>query len=290
MRLTDIIKEKGFAVTCELTAPKGTNVNGFLEKADLLKDAVDAIAVGDNQRAVMRASSLALCRLLQARGINPVMTLSTRDRNRLALQSELLGSAILGIDNVMLLSGYDMSVGDHIEAKAVHDIDTAALVAAAAGCNAGKDMTGHTLDGTPSLCLGVLAEPGLGVDDAHLKPLRAQVAAGAQFIQTHAIYDEAILERFRDAISDLDVPVIVGHTMLKSASMASFMSSNIPGMNVPDSIIMELEGLPRDKITGKSLEVSRNLLKRLKPLCQGFHLMPEGWERQVPALAAALRG
>jgi methylenetetrahydrofolate reductase (NADH) len=289
MRLTDIINDRGFVFTCEIPSPKGVSVDDFLQKADLIAGAVDAVVVGDNQRAVMRASSLALCRLLKARNIEPVMSLSTRDRNCLALQADLLGAAIMGIDNVVLLSGYEPAVGDHINAKVVRDIDTAELVGAAAGLVAGQDMTGHQLNGAPKFGFGVVAQPGLGVDEAHLSALKAQVAAGAQFIITHAIYDPVILKRFQDAISDIDVPVIVGHTMLKSASMASFMSSNLPGMNVPEAMIIELEGLPREKIAAKSVAISQKLLAELKPMCQGFLLMPEGWERHVPALVEAVR-
>ncbi len=288
MHLSELIKRGQFVITCEISSPKGVNINEFLNSVDLVKDYVDAINIGDNQRAVMRAGCLSMCHLLKERNIEPVMELTPRDRNRLALQSDLLSAAILGVENVLLLTGHDPSVGDHAEAKPVYDLDSVSLVNTAMTLMQGKDITGHALDGAPNFCFGVMATPGLEPAEPHLAELKEKIAQGAQFIQTQAVYDPEVLERFMESISGFKVPVLVGHVMLKSASMASFMNSNIPGVNVPEKLILELEGLPREKVSETSLQISIDLLKKMKPMCQGIHLMPAGWEKYVPRIVEAI--
>jgi len=290
MHLLQLVKRGQFVITCEVSSPKGVNVERFLNEADLVKDYVDAINVGDNLRAVMRAGPLAMCHLLKARNIEPVMELTTRDRNCIALQSDLLGAAILGIENILLLTGHDPSVGDHTGAKAVYDLDSVSLVNAAMTLTKGKDITGHTLDGAPSFCLGVMATPGLEPTELHLAELKEQIAQGAQFIQTQAVYEPQVLERFVESIGRFNVPVMVGHVMLKSAGMASFMNSNVPGVTVPEKFIRELEGLPKEQVIETSLQISIELLKKMKPMCHGIHFMPAGWERYVPRLVEAVVG
>lgn len=288
MNISELAKRGQFIVTCEVGSPKGVNVEDFLNCVDSVKGYVDAINIADNQRAVMRAGCLAMCHLLKARNIEPVMELTARDRNRIALQSDLLGAAIMGIENILLCAGHDPSVGDHAEAKPVYDLDPVSLVSTAMTLTKGKDITGHDLDGTPNFCLGVMAMPGMEADDSQLTVLKEQLAQGVQFIQTQPIYEPEVLERFVDSISSFNVPVMVGHVMLKSASMASFMNSNLPGVTVPEKIIMELEGLPREKVMETSLQISIELLKKMKPMCQGIHLMPAGWERYVPSIVEAV--
>jgi len=290
MHLLQLVRRGQFVITCEVGSPKGVNVERFLNEADLVKDYVDAINVGDNLRAVMRAGPLAMCHLLKARNIEPVMELTTRDRNCIALQSDLLGAAILGIENILLLTGHDPSVGDHTGAKAVYDLDSVSLVNAAMTLTKGKDITGHTLDGAPSFCLGVMATPGLEPTELHLAELKEQIAQGAQFIQTQAVYEPQVLERFVESIGRFNVPVMVGHVMLKSAGMASFMNSNVPGVTVPEKLIRELEGLPKEQVIETSLQISIELLKKMKPMCHGIHFMPAGWERYVPRIVEAVVG
>lgn len=290
MHLSQLVRRGQFVITCELGSPKGVNVEKFLNEADLVKDYVDAINVGDNQRAVMRAGPLAMCHLLKARNIEPLMELTTRDRNSMALQSELLGAAILGIENILFLTGHDPAVGDHAQAKPVYELDCASLVNAAMTLSKGKDLTGHALDGAPNFCIGVVATPGLEPAELHLAELKEQIAQGAQFIQTQAIYEPQIRERFIESIGRLNVPVMVGHVMLKSAGMASFMNSNFPGVSVPEKMIRELTGLPKEKVIETSLQISIELLKKIKPMCSGIHFMPAGWERYVPRIIEAVVG
>jgi 5,10-methylenetetrahydrofolate reductase len=281
VHLSELTERGEFVITCELGPPKGTNVQDFLDRADLVRDCVHAINVGDNARAVMRAGSWAMCHLLKSRGIEPVMEVTTRDRNRLALQADLLGASILGIENVLLDSGHDPAIGDHIEARPVHDLDCASLAAAARTLTEGQDMAGHVLDGTPELCVGVMATPGLEPVEAHLEEVRRAVAQGAQFIQTQPVYDPQLLERFIESVSHLNVPVIVGHMMLKSVSMASFINCNLRGVSVPERLVRRLEGLRREELVEASLRLSIDILREIKPMCQGVHFMPAGWERYV---------
>ena len=288
MHLSELVKRGQFVITCEVDSPKGVNLEEFLNNADLVKDYVHAINIGDNQRAVMRAGPLAICHMLKMRNIEPVMELTTRDRNCLALQSDLLSAAILGIENVLLLTGYHPSVGDHAEAKPVYELDSVSLVNAAMTLTQGRDITGHALNGAPNFCFGVAATPGLEPAESHLARLKEKIAQGAQFIQTQTVYEPEVLERFMESISGLKVPVLVGHVMLKSVSMASFMNSNVPGVTVPEKLIKELEGLPRQQLIETSLQISIELLKKMKPMCQGIHFMPAGWERHVPRIVEAV--
>ncbi|HUT84913.1 MAG TPA: methylenetetrahydrofolate reductase, partial [Thermodesulfobacteriota bacterium] len=239
---------------------------------------------GDNQRAVMRAAPLAICHVLREKNIEPIMELAAQYRNRLALQADLLGAAIMGVENVLLTEGFDPSIGDHAEARSVHDLDSVALVKAAVNLTKGADMTGHALNEAPNFCLGVAAILKLETDEPYLAELKEKISLGANFIQTQPIYEPEILERFLESFSGFNVPVIVGHMMLKSASMARFINSNLPGVTVPEKLIRELEGLPRDQLVEKSLQISVDLLKKMKPLCQGIHFIPAGWERYLPGI------
>lgn len=288
MHISELCKQCKCVVTCEIGSPKGASIGEFLNRVDLIKDYVNAINIGDNQRAVMRAAALAICHLLKERNIEPVMELTARDRNRIALQADLLGAAILGIENILLATGYHPSVGDHTEAKPVYDLDSVSLVSVATMLTKGRDLTGHVLDGAPRFCLGVIATPGLEPSEPHLAKLKEKVAQGAQFIQTQAVYEPEVLEKFMESVSKLNVPVIVGHVMLKSVSMASFMNSNIPGVTVPPKLVRELEGLSKEQVVETSLQISIELLKKMKPMCQGIHLVPAGWERYVPRIVEAV--
>ena len=280
MHLAELANSK-FVITCETSSPKGVDLEDFLNRVDLVKDYVAAINIGDNQRAVMRAGPLAICNLLKKRGIEPVMELAARDKNRLALQSDLLAAAIMGIENIVLVTGHDPTLGDHAEAKPVYDLDSVALIDVAVGLTQGRDMAGHPIDGAPDLCLGVVATPGLVDDEKEMSRLKEKLQRGARFIQTQPVYELEVMEKFVEAIKGFEVPVFAGHVILKSASMASFMNSNFPGVKIPDTMIRELEGLPRDRVIETTLQMSAELIKKIKPMCQGIHFMPEGWERYL---------
>lgn len=290
MRISEKIKQQGFIITCEIDAPKGVGIEEFLDKVDTVKNYVDAVTAGDNQRAVMRAAPLVICHLLKEKNIEPVMELSSLYRNRLALQSDLLGAGILGIENVLIQEGWDPTIGDHMDAKAINDLDCCGLVKAATNLNSGIDLSGNALNEAPDFCIGVSVNISQAFDSNQIAQLKEKIGAGAQFIITQPVYDSTLLHSFLETTKDLGIPVIIGHMMLKSPSMARFINSNLPGVTVPDSIIKELEKVPRAQVPEKSLQMSAALLKELKPLCQGFHLILAGWEKYIGNLVQEIGG
>ncbi|MFC1912591.1 methylenetetrahydrofolate reductase [Chloroflexota bacterium] len=288
MHITELIKQGKFVITCEIDSPKGVNHEDFLNKMDMVKESVDAVCVGDNLRAVMRCAPLAMCHLLQERKMEPIMQMNTRDRNRLALQSDLLAAAMLGIENIVATTGYDVGLGDHCEAVSLTDLDTAALVRAAREMNEGRDLAGHTLEGTSNFCVGVLTSLSPESESVRLKLLERECSEGALFINIHPVYQPEVLEEFIESLSHLKLPVIVGHIMLKSASMASFLNSNVPDIHVPENIIKQLEGRSREDLIKISQQITIEFLQKIKPMCQGVHLIPMGWERYVPNVIETL--
>lgn len=290
MHISERVKQQGFVITCEIDSPKGIGIEEFLDKVDTVKSYVDAITIGDNQRAVMRAAPLAICHLLKERDVEPVMEFSALYRNRLALQADLLGAGILGIDNILLQDGWDPAIGDHIDAKFIHDLDCCGLVKAASNLNRGIDLGGNPLNESPNFCIGVSVNIGSESNSDQINILQEKIAAGAQFILTQPAYDVVLVTKFLEATKTLGIPVIVGHMMIKSPSMARFINSNLPGVTIPDSIIGELDKAPRAQVAERSLQLSVALLKELKPLCQGFHFVLAGWEKYVANLVQEIGG
>ena len=288
MHITELVKQGKFVITCEIDSPKGVNQEDFLDKVDVVKESVDAVCVGDNLRAVMRCAPLAMCHLLQEREVEPVMQMNTRDRNRWAIQSDLLAAATLGVENIVATTGYDVSLGDHREAVSVNDMDTTALVRAAREMNEGRDLAGHNLEGASNFCVGVLTSLASTSEPAGMEQLEKELAEGALFIKTQPVYEQDALEKFVESVSRFNVPVIVGHAMLKSASMASFLNSNVPDIHVPDSVIRQLEGQSREDLIKASQQVTIEFVQKIKPMCQGVHLIPMGWERYVPNVIEAI--
>lgn len=285
MTFCEKIKAGKFVVTSEIGPPKGTDVKEMFEDADLIKSRVDAINVTDLQSSVMRVGSLAVCRLLLDRGITPILQMTCRDRNRLALQSDLLSASILGIENVLLLTGDYPSLGDHPEAKPVFDLGSVQLLEVARTLQEGKDMKGNALKGAPKFCMGAVVNPGADPLEPEIIKMEKKVEAGAQFFQTQAVYDIELFKRFLDAIKHINVPVFAGIVLLKSAGMAKYMNKNVAGVFVPDNLIKEME---ETKEKGaKSIEIAARLIKELKPLCKGIHIMPIGWDKKVPQVLDA---
>jgi 5,10-methylenetetrahydrofolate reductase len=285
MSFCEKLKQGKFLVTSEIGPPKGTDIKEMLEDADLIKPMVDAINVTDLQSSVMRVGSLAVCRLLKERGIEPIFQMTCRDRNRLALQSDLLSANILGIENVLALTGDYTTLGDHPEAKPVFDISSVQLLEIAKTLESGKDMKGNALKGSPRFCLGAVVNPGADPIEPEIIKMEKKAEAGAVFFQTQAVYDIGLYKRFLEASRHIKVPVLAGIVLLKSAGMAKFMNKNVAGVFVPDNLIKEMEET-KDK-SAKSIEIAARLIKELKPLSQGIHIMPIGWDKKVPALLKA---
>jgi len=286
-QLREALAAGRFAVTGEIGPPKGTNVEPVLEEAERhLKGNVLAVNVTELQTAVMRTGSLAMCRLLIERGIEPVYQVVCRDRNRLALQSDLLSAAVLGIENVLLITGDHVLMGDHPQARPVYDLDSVQLIQAAATLESGRDMVGNDLDGAPEFFKGCVAAPGAEPMEPQILKLAKKVEAGAQFVQTQAVYDPARFEQFAKAAEGLDVPVLLGIVLLKSAGMAKYMNNNVPGVQVPEAIVQRLADTPKEDRKKVSAEITGHLIRQMKPMCRGAHLMTLGWDDVVPEVLA----
>ncbi|MGA2774553.1 MAG: methylenetetrahydrofolate reductase [Candidatus Omnitrophota bacterium] len=275
-----------FVVTSEIGPPKGIETHKLLEDAELVRGRVDGINVTDLQSSVMRLGSLVVCSLLKQKGFEPIFQITCRDRNRLALQSDILSAAALGIENLLILTGDHTTMGDHPEAKPVFDLDSVQLLEVVRKLQAGTDMKGNKLEGAaPKFCVGAVVNPGADPIEPQILKMEKKIEAGAQFFQTQAIYDIRIFENFLSKVKHLKVPILGGIVLLKSAGMARFMNKNVAGVSVPDNLIKEMEET-KDKVA-KSVDIASRLIKELKPLCQGIHIMPIGWDTKVPLVLDA---
>jgi len=285
MKLIERFKQGKFVVTCEVGPPKGVEVQKNIDELEPLRGKVDAFNVTDLQSSVLRVGSLATCRLLKEKGFEPIMQLTCRDRNRLGLQSDVLSAAVLGIENLLCLTGDHPKMGDHPEAMAVFDLDSVQLLSVVKGLMDGKDMADNDLEGRPpEFCLGAAVNPGAEPLEPQIMKMEKKVQAGAEFFQTQAVYEVDKFANFMGKVKHLKVPVMAGIVLLKSPAMAKFMNANVAGIHVPDEIINELAGVSKEKRVEKSLEISARLIRELKDLCQGVHIMSLGWERHVPAV------
>jgi len=284
-KLKDALNSGKFVVTAEVAPPKGVDVAEMLGNAELLRSRVDALNVTDQQSSVMRLGSLASCHLLIDRGIETIFQMTTRDRNRIALQSDLLSAYVMGVENVLCLTGDYVTLGDHPHAKAVFDLDSVGLLRAARSLEQGRDMSDKELKGVPKFFLGAVVTPGANPLEPQLFKMEKKVLSGAQFFQTQAVYEPAKFESFMKYAEQFKVPVLVGIIPLKSVGMARFMNKNVAGVHVPEDVIEEL-GKAEDKYK-KTLEITARLINQMKPMCQGVHLMAIGWEKKVPDILDA---
>jgi methylenetetrahydrofolate reductase (NADPH) len=282
--LKQALESGRFVVTGEIGPPKGVDLDKCLHDADMLREHVTAINVTDLQSAVLRIGSLAVSARLVERGLEPVYQLTCRDRNRLALQSDLLSAWALGIENVLCLTGDHPILGDHTEAKPVYDLDSVQLLKAASTLNQGRDMAGHELESTPSFVLGAVVTPATEPLEPQIIKMKKKIEAGAQFFQTQAIYEPDKFEHFMNQVRGFKVPVIAGIVILKSAAMAKFMNANVAGISVPESIIREMEETAKEDRKKKAVEITVRTILQVKPLCQGVHIMPLGWDDLVPEI------
>ena len=275
-----------FLVTSEVGPPKGSDVSGLVHHIELLKDKVDAINATDNQSSVMRFPSLGACLVVKEHGGEPILQMTCRDRNRLALQADLLLAYSRGIGNVLCLTGDSIPVGDHKEAKAVFDLDSTQLLRTVRTLESGKDLVGNDLNGSVEFCLGACVTPGQQPIEPQLIKFEKKVAAGAQFFQTQAVYDLDSLRWFMQYARQFDVKVLAGLVVLASARMAKFMNDNVPGVFVPQDIIDELAGAEKGKALQRGIEITARLIKTIKEehLCDGVHIMAVGREEVVPEI------
>jgi methylenetetrahydrofolate reductase (NADPH) len=273
-----------FVVVVEFQPPKGNDLSEVFENAERLKGLVTAINVPDLQNAIMRLGSLSICALLKTKGMEVIFNLSCSDRNRLALQSELLNASALGLTNVLVLQGDHPSIGDHFEAQPVFDLDMIGLLGAAKRLQEGYDMMGNDLKGKPQFFVGTqvnAAAKGHALD-LEIMDMEKKIRMGADFFFTNSIYDVSLFEPFVKKVAHFKVPIIAGITLLKSVGMARYVNKHVEGASVPDSIIDQL--MKASDKQKASIEIAGGLIKALKPLCQGVQIIPIGWEKQIPAL------
>jgi methylenetetrahydrofolate reductase (NADPH) len=273
-----------FLVTTEIGPPKGADVSEMVHHADLLKDKVDAINVTDHQSSVMRFPSLGGCLLVQEHGGEPILQVTCRDRNRLAIQADLLLAYVRGIRNVLCLTGDSIDVGDHKEAKPVFDLDSVQLLKMIKAMESGTDMAGNELKGAPKFCIGASVHPEADFIEPQLIKFDKKVAAGAQFFQTQGVFDLGSLRRFMQYASQFNVKILAGIIVMSSARMARYMNDNVPGIIVPQAIIDELATAEKGRGLQKGIEIASRLIKTIKQenLCHGVHIMAVGNEGIVP--------
>lgn len=283
--LKQSLSSKKFTITAEICPPKGTDTSDFLKKARLLKGKIAAANVTDNQRAVMRLSSLACSVLLLKEGIDPVFQMTCRDRNRLAMQSDIMGAWTLGVKNILALSGDHVSFGDHREAKAVFDLDSVQLVQVIKKLNTGTNMKDTPLKGGTDFFIGAVVAPEAEPWEPEMIKFEKKIAAGAKFFQTQAVYDMEKFYKFCEYAKKFDVRILGGILLLKSAKMAHFLNNNVPGVTVPKRLIDEMEQ-SGDQLA-KGIEIAARQVKELKGFCDGAHIMAIGQEESVADIIKA---
>jgi 5,10-methylenetetrahydrofolate reductase len=272
-------------VTAELTPPKGTDLTELFAKAHALTGWVDAVNVTESARALMTIAPTAAARLLLDRGTETIVQMTARDRNRIAIQADLLGAAVLGIHNFVFMGGDPPKIGDHPEAKPVFDLTASQMAAAARELTRGHDMSGKPLRGAPQLFTGATVNPGASDFEAEVVNTQRKFDAGVGFVQTQAVYDVAVLQRFLQAVKPQGVAVLAGIIPLKSAKMAAWLNEKVPGIRVPEALIQEMEqaGGPEAELE-KGIEIAARLVAEVTRVCQGVHVMAIGGEAHIPAI------
>lgn len=290
-RLEHILAAGHLAVTSECGPPRGSDPEAVTSKAELIRDHVDAVNITDNQTSVTRMCSLAACIRLRLMGLEPVLQMVTRDRNRIALQSDILGAAAFDIHNILCLSGDHQSFGDCPQGQNVHDIDSMQLIQTVRHMrDAGKFIGGEAIRRPPQMFVGAAANPFADPFDIRVPRLAKKIAAGAEFIQTQCIYNLDKFERWMAMVCERGlhekVHILAGMTPMKSAGMARYMKNRVPGMDVPDDVVQRLSGTPKEKQAAEGITICVEAMQRLKevPGVSGFHIMAIEWEEKVPEI------
>jgi methylenetetrahydrofolate reductase (NADPH) len=288
MSLRSTLNRGEFIITCEIGPLKGTDTSEIIENAELLRGKVHAANVTDQQSSVMRLGSLVTSYIVKEHGIDPIFQVTCRDRNRIALQSDLLSAAVMGIENVLALTGDLPSLGDHPQAKAVYDLDSVQLLEVIGKLNQGYDMNGEELQGKTDFFPGAVVNPGADTEaslELQIMKMEKKIKAGAKFIQTQAIYDVDAFANFIRRVEGFKVPVLAGVIPLKSVGMARYMNNSVAGVFVPDHLIDRMREAEDKAATG--IQIAADIIKDLKDICQGVHIMAIGWEKRVPQIIEA---
>jgi len=286
MRITELFARGEFVVTAEVGPPKGFHLGPLLHEAGEYLQDVTAINVTDSQSSKMRMGSLATCIALRDKGFNSIFQITCRDRNRIALQSDILSAAWFGIDNLLLLTGDHTRMGDTPQAKPVFDLDSVSLIHAVRQLEQGIDLGGNELEGDPpKFAKGAVVSPCSDSVDVQLAKMERKIAAGAEYFQTQAVFEPEKFIRFMDKAKQFGVPVMLGLIIPKSAGQVNYMNNNIAGISVPPEMIEELKAdkeRTKEGITG--VEITSRIIKECRGYCQGVHIMALGWEAKVPAV------
>ncbi len=293
-RLEKVLTAGHMAVTSECGPPRGSDPEVITRKAKLIRAHVDAVNITDNQTSVTRMCSLAACIQLKLMGVEPVLQMVTRDRNRIALQSDILGAAAFDIHNILCLSGDHQSFGDCPTGQNVHDLDSMQLLQTVRHmCDEGKFLGGAKIDRPPQMFSGAAANPFADPYEIRIPRLAKKIAAGAQFIQTQCIYNLDKFEQWMQAAYDRGltekVAILAGLTPMKSAGMARYMKNRVPGMDVPDELVKRLAGVAKEQQPEEGINICIESIQRLKEIkgLRGFHIMAIEWEEMVPRIVEA---
>ena len=282
-KLQQKIDSGDFVITCELTPPKGTDLTPLYEKADLLRNQVTAFNLTESHAARMAMDPTAAAHLLIDRGVEPIVQMTSRDKNRIAIQACMLGAAALGVSNIVFMGGDPPKAGDHPDAKPVFDLFASQLLDAVNALQSGTDYMGNALNGTPKFCVGAVVNPGSPNLEGEIENMHRKIDAGASFLQTQAIYEADQFESFMEQIGDIKIPILAGVIPVKSVKMAQYMNDKVPGITVPDDLISRLadQGDDREKITETSIQISAELVNDLRKVAGGLHIMAIGWEDKI---------
>jgi 5,10-methylenetetrahydrofolate reductase len=289
MSLQSKLESGQFALSCECGPLKGTDIHELKENIALLKGKVDAANVTDQQGSLMRMSGLVTSILLVQGGLDPICQMTCRDRNRIALQSDLLGAWAMGIKNVLALTGDLPAKGDHPQAKGVFDLDSVTLLQAIIHLNEGFDLSGNELKGKPAFFPGAVVKVESNTEaslELQIAKMQKKIAAGAKFFQTQAVFDPKAFEKFMKRVEKFKVPVMVGVIPLRNAGTARYMNANVPGIRVPDDIIQKMATASKEDREKTGVRIAADLIKAMKPMCQGVHIMAINWEKKVPEIMA----
>ncbi|MDZ4243152.1 MAG: methylenetetrahydrofolate reductase, partial [Candidatus Omnitrophota bacterium] len=284
----------GFIVTSECGPPRGADGDVVRKKGEFLRGVVDGVNVTDNQTSVVRMSSLSACAILKGMGLEPILQMVCRDRNRIALQSDVLGAAALGINNMLCLSGDHQKFGDHPQGKNVYDIDSMQLIQTVCRMREeGKFLGGDDIKGKPVIFIGAAENPFADPFEIRAARLGKKVKAGCQFIQTQCIYNLEKFSRWMQMVCDRGLhekcAILAGVTPMKSAGMANYMKKNVPGMDVPDDMIERMKGTPKEKQAEEGIKICVESIEQLKqiPGVRGIHIMAIEWEEKVAEIVKA---
>lgn len=283
--LAEKIKNGDFVVTAELTPPKGTDLSEVFTKAEFLSHWVDAVNLTESPRALMTIAPTAVARLLLERNVESIVQMTARDRNRIAIQADLLGAAVLGVRNFVFMGGDSPATGDHPDAKPVFDLTASQMAAAARELTLGRDMSGKPLRGVPELFFGATVNPGAVDLQAEIVNTQRKIDAGVQFLQTQAIFEAATLEKFLDTVKPKGVAILGGIIPLKSAQVATWLNEKLPGIHVPQALRRQLEHAsgPEAELE-TAVEIAARTIREVAELCDGVHVMALGWETHIPAM------